>query len=114
MVAIFERRTFRYKLDRNGYLPLLARSLTFTRPPCPARRRLSSYSPPPLCPRPPHPPSAVSPLSLGGARGGCEATASFARQCLLEDLFQYFQLKLDKSRLFEITPACFAALVADE
>lgn len=43
---------------------------------------------------PPSPVASVSPLSLGAL---CLYSHWFARQCLLEDLFQYFQLKLDKA-----------------
>lgn len=59
----FLNEPFAISPTANGYLPLLARSLTFTRPPCPSHPRLSSYSP--LCPRPP---SSTSPPSPSNAR----------------------------------------------
>lgn len=104
-VAIFEQRTFAISSTANGYLPLLARSLTFVSlfhssaiqllvptPLSSAPRPILALSP---CFQPSNPPVAsVSPLSLGAL---CLYSHWFARQCLLEDLFQYFQLKLDKA-----------------
>lgn len=128
-VAIFEQRTFAISSTTNGYLPLLARSLTPRVVPVPHSSAIRLLVPIPLfhpppsslipapCPvlavspcfhrRPPtaarrladHPAASPShPYLL--AHDACTATgeaAGFARQCLLEDLFQYFQLKLDKA-----------------
>lgn len=104
----FWTANLRYKLDRKWLftssgplvdvrvpVPLIGHPVTrsnpaFVRPashPC-SVALFSTLQPPPS------PVASVSPLSLGAL---CLYSHWFARQCLLEDLFQYFQLKLDKA-----------------